>query len=98
MILLGLAGAGPNSSDMTTDTAAARLALLDSIEQQYGETSASTAARTQLEYYSNPSAYSEAPQLDFRQIMGSGNRGGRGGGPGQGGGFRGGGPGGGGGF
>lgn len=88
MMMLGLAGVGPGSEGMTPENAINRLSVLNTYEQQYGNDPAManvlSAARTQLEYRSNPGAYSEAPQIDFRQLMGGGDRGNRGGGMGRG--------------
>ena len=82
MMLMGLSGIGPGQN-ITPDVAANRLAVLNSLQQQYNDPSMNNvfaAARTQLEYYSNPSAYDQPPQIDMRQIMGGGRGGNRDGG------------------
>lgn len=82
MMLMGLSGMGPGQN-ITPDVAANRLSVLNSLQQQYNDPSMNNvfaAARTQLEYYSNPSAYDQPPQIDMRQIMGGGRGGNRDGG------------------
>ncbi|MBR4248818.1 MAG: hypothetical protein IKQ24_01540 [Verrucomicrobia bacterium] len=84
MMLLGLSGAGPGQGqNITPEMAANRLNLLNNLQQQYNDPSMNNvfaAARSQLEYYSNPSAYDQPPQIDMRQIMGGGRGGNRDGG------------------
>ena len=84
MMLLGLSGAGPGQGqNITPEMAANRLNMLNNLQQQYNDPSMNNvfaAARTQLEYYSNPSAYDQPPQIDMRQIMGGGRGGNRDGG------------------
>lgn len=73
-MLLGLGGIntsdGFNSSNyMTPETASARLALLDQLEEKYGNSgNINRIVREQLDYYSNPSAYSEAPAINATDI------------------------------
>lgn len=84
MMLMGLSGMGPGQNqNITPEMAASRLNMLNSLQQQYNDPSMNNvfaAARTQLEYYSNPSAYDQPPQIDMRQIMGGGRGGNRDGG------------------
>ena len=73
MMILGLGGIGPNNN-VSVESAASRLNVLESIEQNYAAdeqmSQVFAAARAQLEYASNPSAYDEPPQINMRDIMG----------------------------
>ncbi len=88
MMLMALSGIGPEADNITPEMANNRLNVLNSIEQQYGNSDMTAAVRQMLEYRSNPSAYDAAPQIDFGRAMGFGGPGG-GGGRGPGGGMRG---------
>ena len=73
MMILGLGGIGPNNN-VSVESAAGRLNVLESIEQNYAAddqmSQVLAAARAQLEYASNPSAYDEPPQINMQEIMG----------------------------
>jgi hypothetical protein len=75
MLVLGLTGMnerGGPPPDLPPDVAQSRLTLLNSLEQEYGQTrgmaSAFSTAREQLEYSLNPGAYAERPTVDQAKI------------------------------
>ncbi|NCC59632.1 MAG: hypothetical protein EOM12_01620 [Verrucomicrobiae bacterium] len=75
MLVLGLTGMnerGGPPPDLPPDVAQSRLSLLNSLEQEYGQTrgmgSAFNTAREQLEYSLNPGAYAERPTVDQAKI------------------------------
>jgi hypothetical protein len=75
MLVLGLTGMnerGGPPPDLPPDVAQSRLSLLNSLEQEYGQTrgmgSAFSTAREQLEYSLNPGAYEERPTVDQAKI------------------------------
>lgn len=91
ILVLGLTGMNDRNNtppDLAPDVAQSRLNLLNSLEQEYGQTrgmgSSFNTTREQLEYSLNPGAYTERPAVDrvkiAQDIMGSlftGNAGGR---------------------
>lgn len=75
ILVLGLTGMnerGGPPPDLPPDVAQSRLTLLNSLEQEYGQTrgmgSAFSTTREQLEYSLNPGAYAERPSVDQTKI------------------------------
>ncbi len=75
ILVLGLTGMnerGGPPPDLPPDVAQSRLALLNSLEREYGQTrgmgSAFKTTREQLEYSLNPDAYAERPTVDQTRI------------------------------